>query len=223
MRQKGKRVLLIDLDPQGDATLWTGGVKDRRFSDWICDGGRTDLRERISGDLLPSSAAMAEVPERIGSRKDRVSILSRGMRQVSAGYDFIIIDCPPGDSLILANALFAADAYLVPVTPRHYSGLVALRNLAEDWAEAVPRPVASFAGAILCMAKEKTKATAETLERLRRQLGRKFVEPPVPFAVGVQDAWGERMVPGKKHGEKAAEAYQRIAEKIIRRGREWVS
>ncbi len=131
LSMQGKRVLLVDMDPQGHASLGLNvRSEDLGFSmyDLIRGLERTDIilddiilpvQENL--DLAPSNILLASVEQELTGWADRYQRLAKGLKTTSKEYDFIIIDCPPHLGVLTLNALFAAQSVLVPIDASFFS------------------------------------------------------------------------------------------------------
>ena len=134
---KNKKVLLVDIDPQGNATSGLGISKqDNEKSSYnvmlgqITAGEAAVTTEFENVSVVPSDITMAGVDLEITELENRETILKKGLAGVREQYDFILIDCPPSLNLITINALNAADSILVPIQCEYYAleGLAQLIN-----------------------------------------------------------------------------------------------
>lgn len=130
-----QRVLLVDLDPQGNATVGSGvarGAFDVGTYDLLMgDSATTEgvLSTESGFDLMPADGDLAGALVELVDKPDRERILSGLLQQCRHHYDFILIDCPPSLSLLTLNALVAADSVLIPMQCEYY----ALRGLPRCW------------------------------------------------------------------------------------------
>ena len=126
LARRGKRVLLVDLDPQGSASLSLGVQPTERSIAAALYGevpfGMTVQRTHLPGLFLsPASPALADAGARLGPLAGRAARLREVLAPARRSYDHIVIDCAPSASLLSVNALVAADAFLVPVSPDYLS------------------------------------------------------------------------------------------------------
>ena len=133
----GKKVLLIDIDPQGNATSGVGvnkrAVKHSTYDIFVegVSGKDTVVKTQFQNlDILPSSLDLAAAELEIADREHRESILKSAVIPLREVYDYIIIDCPPSLGLITVNALCLCDTILVPIQCEYYAleGLSQLMN-----------------------------------------------------------------------------------------------
>ena len=140
LAQAGRRVLLVDLDPQGNATMGSG-VDKRAAARTVYhlllglgDIGGVRLHAEKGGyDLLPANRELAGAEIELVDLEARETRLKSALERVAADYDFILIDCPPSLSLLTVNALAAAQRVLIPMQCEYYAleGLTALVDTIE--------------------------------------------------------------------------------------------
>lgn len=118
LAQKKKKVLLVDLDPQGNLSYWLG-VSEPEATMAEVMMGETSLPEilveREGLDVAPSDMSLADVEINIAGVESRESVLKKALDSLSSKYDYVIIDCPPSLSLLTVNALTATDKLIVPL------------------------------------------------------------------------------------------------------------
>ena len=134
---KGYKVLIVDLDPQGNATTGLGfaksEVKNSLYNVMIDDMPIEDavVKTQVDNlDILPSSIDLAGAEVELVYIKDREHVLKRVLEKARASYDFITIDCPPSLGLLTINALASADTVIIPIQSEYYAleGLSQLMN-----------------------------------------------------------------------------------------------
>lgn len=175
LAQNGQRVLLIDLDSQGSASLSLGVSRENlrpSMADVLLEEApiKSSIRRQIAEglDLLPGSMELANADLVLGGMKGRESRLHKVLEPIRGLYSQIILDCPPSMSLLPINALIAADKFLVPVTP-HYLALEGLVNLlgAVDRVHQGFGRGASLLGLVLTMVDYRTKVSSEIVDMIR--------------------------------------------------------
>ena len=222
----GDRVLVVDLDPQGNATSGFGlgrGDADRSVYDAFI--GSLTLAElvRPSGiaglDIIPSSIGLAGAEVELAPLAQRERRLARLIGTVSGGYDYILIDCPPSLGLLTVNALTAADSVLIPIQCEYYAlegltQLIATVNLVRDHLN----PALEVKGVVMTMYDARTNLSAEVLAEVRRHLGETVYRTIVPRSVRLSEApsFGQPIALYRADS-KGAQAYEALAAEIRQR------
>jgi chromosome partitioning protein len=192
----GDRILIIDLDPQGNATSGLGidrTALQRSTYDAIIDG--VDLRDLIvrgsseGVDLVPSSIALAGAEVELAGATTRERRLHRLLAPLVDAYDAIFIDCPPSLGLLTVNALTAADAVLIPLQCEYYAlegltQLLATIELVRDHLN----PRLAIDGVVLTMADARTNLSADVEAEARRHLDGTVYETVIPRSVRLSEA-----------------------------------
>ena len=222
----GLRVLLVDVDPQGNATSGLG--IDRASL-------RGTLYDALSGSMpvadvilptgvgglsiVPSSISMAGAEVELASTDQRERRLARVLGGLADDYDYILLDCPPSLGLLTVNALTAADAVLIPLQCEFYAlegltQLIATVNLVRDNLN----PDLEIKGVVLTMADARTNLSADVSAEARRHLGSVVFDTVVPRNVRLSEAPSFGL-PIALYGpeSKGAEAYAALATEL--RGR----
>ena len=192
----GDRVLVIDLDPQGNATSGLG-VDRARLDGSVYDAILDDhgLRELIvqgtakGVDVVPSAIALAGAEVELAGADARERRLHRMVRSVAFDYDVVLIDCPPSLGLLTVNALTAADEVLIPLQCEYYAlegltQLLATIDLVRDHLN----PTLALNGVVLTMADGRTNLSAEVGVEVRRHLGSRVYDTVVPRSVRLSEA-----------------------------------
>jgi chromosome partitioning protein len=172
----GNRTLLVDLDPQGNATTSCGIIRatlKKTVYEALVDG--LQIEETIVAsaverlDLVPSSYGLAETDQKISSTSERETILKKIFEDIKNKYDVILIDCPPSLGLLTINALVAADCALIPVQCEYLSleGLTALVQTI-DRIKSLWNPHLQIAGIVLTMVDFRVNLTREVQEDVRQ-------------------------------------------------------
>jgi len=215
----GDRVLVIDLDPQGNATSALGVERgrDRSVYDAVIDDVQlADLAVETQVDhltLIPSSIALAGAEVELTPLEQRERRLSGLIDPVREQYDYIFIDCPPSLGLLTINALTAADSTLIPIQCEYFAleglgQLLATIRLITDHLN----PRLEIKGAVLTMYDSRTRLSSEVGEEVRRHLRERVYETIIPRSIRLSEA--------PSHGlpihlfapaSKGAEAYRALA------------
>jgi chromosome partitioning protein len=192
----GERVLVIDLDPQGNATSGLGfdrGSLNRSVYDAVVDGadfGELILAGPVPGlDVVPSSIALAGAELELAPVEGRERRLARQLSDITADYDYLLVDCPPALGLLTVNALTAADAVLIPLQCEYYAlegltQLLATLDLVRDHLN----PGLEIAGVVLTMYDARTNLSSDVAAEARRHLDGLVFDTVVPRSVRLSEA-----------------------------------
>jgi chromosome partitioning protein len=192
----GEQVLIVDLDPQGNATSGLGfdrGSIERSIYDGVVDGTRIAdliLAGPLPGlDLVPSAIALAGAELELAPVEGRERRLARLLSEIVARYDYILVDCPPALGLLTVNALTAADTVLIPLQCEYYAlegltQLLATLDLVRDHLN----PGLAIKGVVLTMYDGRTNLSADVAAEARRHLGEHVFETVVPRGVRLSEA-----------------------------------
>jgi chromosome partitioning protein len=219
----GERVLVIDLDPQGNATSGLGierATLDRSIYDAVIDDARlSDLLVAGPTDglsVVPSSIALAGAEIELAPLEQRERRLSRLVREVAADYDYILIDSPPSLGLLTVNALTAADSVLVPIQCEYYAlegltQLIATINLVRDHLN----PALEIKGVVLTMYDARTNLSADVAAEVRRHLHDAVYQTVIPRSVRLSEAPSHGLpISMYRPDSRGAEAYAALAAEI---------
>ena len=216
----GDRVLVVDLDPQGNATSGFGVDRaslDRSVYDAVVDGH--DLASLIvqgtaaGVDIVPSSIALAGAEVELAGVAARERRLRRLLEPVVDRYDIVFVDCPPSLGLLTVNALTAADAVLVPLQCEYYAlegltQLLATIDLIRDHLN----PRLRLDGVVLTMADARTNLSADVAAEARRHLGERVYETVIPRSVRLSEAPSHGLPINRYAAEsRGAHAYAALA------------
>jgi chromosome partitioning protein len=224
--REGRRVLVVDLDPQGNATSGLGldkGAVSRSIYDAIVDGtSAADLVVATpSGvDLIPSSMSLAGVELELVDLPQRERRLASAIAPLRDEYDVVLLDCPPSLGLITVNALTAADDVLIPIQCEYYaleglSQLVATINLVRDHLN----PALTVKGVLLTMYDARTNLSADVTAEVRRHLPERVFRTVVPRSVRLAEApsYGQP-ISLYRPDSRGALAYEALAREFLERG-----
>jgi len=222
----GRRVLVVDLDPQGNATSGLG--LDRNASSGsiypalLGDASARDLAQQTQIEnlwMVPSGADLAGAEVELIAVAQRERRLQQALSEVRDDFDFILLDCPPAVGLLTVNALTAADGVLVPIQCEYYaleglSQLLSTINLVRDNLN----PRLRLAGVLLTMYDARTTLSADVAAEVRRHLGASVFDAIVPRSVRLAEApsYG-RPIARYSPESRGAQAYQALAAEIIER------
>jgi chromosome partitioning protein len=219
----GDRVLVIDLDPQGNATSGFG-IDKTAVEASVYDalvGARTlaDLHVPTAIDglhIVPSSIALAGAEVELVNVERRERRLARAIAEERDAWDWILVDCPPSLGLLTVNALTGTDAVLVPLQCEYYaleglSQLLATVNLVRDHLN----PELGISGVVLTMYDARTNLSAEVAAEVRRHLADAVFDTIVPRSVRLAEAPSHgKPIALYKPDSKGAEAYAALANEL---------
>lgn len=227
----GERVLIIDLDPQGNASTGLGiDRRQRTVSTFDVMIGEAGLAAAVVETLVPNLAIapstldLLGVELQISSERDRAFRLRRAIEDFAAAdqsYSYVLIDCPPSLNLLTINAMTASHAILVPLQCEFFAleGLSQLLKTVEQ-VRATLNPDLSIHGVVLTMYDARNNLAAQVVEDVRRHMGEKVYNTIIPRNVRVSEA--------PSHGKpvllydlkcNGSQAYLRLASEIIARER----
>ena len=226
-----ERVLIIDLDPQGNASTGLGiDRKKRSISTYHVMMGEADLEEAILEtavprlSVAPSTLDLLGVELEIAGHKDRAFKLREAVRRLAAGksaYTYVLVDCPPSLNLLTINALAAAHAVVVPLQCEFFAleGLSQLLSTVEQVKSSL-NPTLEIHGVVLTMFDARNNLANQVVADVRGFLGDKVYETVIPRNVRISEA--------PSHGKPAliydlkcpgSQAYLKLASEVIRRER----
>jgi chromosome partitioning protein len=223
-----KRVLLFDLDPQGNASTGLGVARnDRAESTYQVLLGLAPLARAVRPTLVPHLYLVPSGADLSGAEIELIAIERREFRLKDAlvgrvgDYDFVIIDCPPSFGLLTLNALVAADALLVPVQCEFYAleGVTSLTRTVERVKRSL-NPALSIQGVVLTMADKRNNLSVMVEKDVRAHFGEIVYQTVIPRNVRLSEA--------PSHGKPAllydfhsagAQAYVQLAREVLARER----
>jgi chromosome partitioning protein len=230
----GENVLVVDLDPQGNASTGLGiQAKDREISTYDVLMGEATLRHAIVATLVPRLHVAPSTMDLLGAELelsafgDRSFRLREKLRELEAdlsgpSYDYVLIDCPPSLNLLTVNAMAAADAVLVPLQCEFFAleGLSQLLRTVEQVRSNL-NPVLSIHGVVLTMFDPRNNLASQVIADVRQFLGAKVYDTVIPRNVRVSEA--------PSHGKPVllydlkcagSQAYLKLASEVIQRERQ---
>lgn len=222
----GERVLIVDLDPQGNATSGLGLDRnsiERSVYDAVIDGAQIPeltMPGPVEGlDVVPSVIALAGAEVELAPLEGRERRLARLLSDVAAEYDYLLVDCPPSLGLLTVNALTAADSVLIPLQCEYYAlegltQLLATLDLVRDHLN----PLLVLKGVVLTMYDSRTNLSAAVAKEVRRHLGNRVFETVVPRNVRLSEAPSHGMpISNYAPDSTGAAAYAALATELRRR------
>lgn len=222
----GKKTLLVDVDPQGNAT--SGVAVDRRrlamsSYDIFVEGAKAEqciINTPYSNlQILPSSLDLAAAELEIAGQPHREALLKNAVLPVKYSYDYIIVDCPPSLGLITANALTLADSILVPIQCEYYAleGLSQLMNTVRRVKRQYNGGL-EIEGVLLTMYDGRLNLTQQVVEEVKKFFPRKVFSTVIPRGVRLSEApsYGMPVIYYDK-ACKGSAAYTQLAREIIKK------
>ena len=222
LAEAGERSLVVDLDPQANATSGLGMRANGTSSYDLLDGAPLeDLVKPTAFDnlfLVPSKPELAGAAVELSRRDDGDRYLAQALEHAD-GYDFVLLDCPPSLGPLTVNALAAADRVIVPVQTEYYA-LEGLAQLVQSINLIKTRlnPRLEIAGVLLTMADGRTRLSAEVEAEVRRHFGELVFTAVVPRSVRVAEAPSHGLpVTHYDRRSRGAEAYWKVAMELVER------
>ncbi|MFO8232979.1 MAG: ParA family protein [Longimonas sp.] len=231
LAQQDKRVLLIDLDSQGSASLSLGvsrsalnpSTADVLYSDVSFDDAVHDL-SIPNLDLLTGSLRLANAETRLGKAAHREQRLKRIIDRVDDRYDVVIVDCAPSTSLLTINALVAADGFIIPVSPSYLSleGVISLgevvHNVRQNMGQAAP-----VLGVLMTRVPEQDNDAQAIIRQVRDHYGGKVFDTVIHEDPALEAAPGHgesifSYAPNSKGASEYKELTNEVADRLERYG-----
>ena len=223
LKKRGRRVLLIDCDPQGNSTSGMGVDKTvtPNCYDLLMNGAAAAdcIRSTKYGDVLPANMNLSGCAVELVGAQQREYIMKNALAPVQADYDFILIDCPPSLELLTINALVAADSVLIPVQCEYYA-LEGIADLMRSIKMCNKRlnPELSVQGIVMTMYDGRTKLSDQVVNEVRKFFGKKVYKTMIPRNVRLSEAPSHRKPAIAYDKEsKGARAYLHLAGELIKR------
>ncbi len=223
LKMKGKRVLLLDCDPQGNSSSGMGVDKHSTPSAYELITKTADILDCIRktpyGDVIPSNKELSGATVELVNKVRREYVLKDALQLVYNDYDYIFIDCPPSLELLTLNALVAADSVLIPMQCEYYAleGIADLMTTIKLCNKRL-NPSLKIQGIVLTMYDSRTNLTQQVAFELKEYFGGKVYETVIPRSVRLSEApsHGKPGVAYDKIG-KGSRAYMRLAEEFLKK------
>jgi chromosome partitioning protein len=221
-----RRVLLVDLDPQGNATMGCGIEKNEcplTLYDLLVNGASINQIKRHSEsggfDVLPSNSDLTAAEVELLNVEEKEFVLQQQLSPIKEAYDFILIDCPPSLSMLTINAMAAAESVVIPIQCEYYAleGLSALMNTIARVADSI-NPNIKIEGLLRTMYDPRNSLTNDVSAQLIQHFGERVYKTVIPRNV--------RLAEAPSHGEpvlsydpqsKGAIAYLALAAEVLQK------
>jgi chromosome partitioning protein len=223
LAEAGGHTLVLDLDPQANATSGLGESANGTSSYDLLDGAPLDELAHATRfpnlDLVPARPELAGAAVELAAHSDGESFLASALMPARERYDYVFVDCPPSLGPLTVNALAAADRVLVPVQCEYYAleGLTQLLHSIE-LVRARLNPRLALAGMLLTMVDARTRLAADVAREVRRHFGELVFEAVVPRSVRLAEAPSHGLpITVYDPASAGADAYYRVASELVDR------
>ena len=220
----GKKVLIIDLDPQGNTTSGYGIAKrsvEQGTYELLIDGAEVEQviqKTKFRADIIPSNTRLAGAALELADMENRVMRLRKALAPIMGRYDYIFIDCPPSLDLLTLNSLCACDTVLIPIQCEYYAleGLSELMSTLKTVRKKYNRML-DIEGVVFTMYSGRLNLTIQVVEQVKKFFGDKVYKTTVPRSVRLSEApsSGQPINFYEPNG-KGAEAYMDMALEFLK-------
>jgi len=228
LAETGRNVLLMDLDPQANATSGLGVAKTDGAS--ICSallGTETVLNRVVSTNysnlyLLPSETGLAMAEIHVARLDDYLARLRHALQPLrdAPSFEFVLLDCPPSIGVLMMNALAAADSVLLPVQCEYYAleGVSVMTGLIEQIRQSGVSPALVIEGVLMTMFDSRTNLSDQVVEEVRKYFGEQVYRTCIPRTIRLGEApsYGKPITIYDPLGV-GARAYRQLTEEFLRR------
>lgn len=228
LAEKEQRVLLIDLDPQGNATSSFGlqGLEGQSLYGALL--GEEPVTEKILPTrferlfIIPADIDLAGAEIEIARMDDHLTRLAQTLRVLREdnAFDFILLDCPPSLGILMTNALAAADELITPIQCEYFAleGLVKIVRLIEQVRDSGANRSLELGGILMTMFDSRTNLSAQVVAEVREHFGERVYQTVIPRSVRLSEApsFGKPILEHEPSGP-GAKAYRALAEEFLQR------
>ena len=228
LAKKGKKVLLIDTDPQGNATSGVDVNKEQEFSVYDVLVGDIEFEKTLQDTnvknlkVCPSNINLAGAEVELVSMMSREHRLKEGLENIKDEFDYIIIDCPPSLGLITLNAFTASDSVLIPVQCEYYAleGLGQLLNTINLVRKHLNKSL-QIEGAVLTMYDIRTNLSNQVVKEVKKYFENKVYKTVIPRNVKLSEAPSYGMpITVYDPKSKGAKCYEKLVREILKANEE---
>lgn len=221
---KGGKVLLVDIDPQGNSTSGLGinkrNLKGSTYELLLAEAPIKDVLLHtpfLNVDILPSNIALAGAEIELVELENRAMRLKSALLPLKGKYDFIFIDCPPSLGIITLNAFAASDTLLIPIQCEYYAleGLSQLMSTLRQ-VKRLYNPNIDIEGVLLTMYDSRLNLTTQVIEELKKYFPKKIYKAVIPRNVRLSEApsFGQPVFYYDR-SSKGSQAYEELAEEVM--------
>lgn len=229
LAEMGQKVLVIDIDPQGNTTSGLGVEKDEVENTVYelllgeCEIENTIIKTEYENlELIPSNIDLAAAEIELIGTEEKEYILKKALDTIKGRYNFILIDCPPSLSMLTINSMCAANTVLVPIQCEYYAleGLSQLIHTIDLVKERL-NPDLEIEGVVFTMYDARTNLSLQVVENVKNNLNQNIYKTIIPRNIRLAEAPSHGM-PITSYDSKStgAESYRLLAEEVIHRGEE---
>lgn len=223
----GKKVLIVDLDPQGNTTTGYGiakrsvevGTYELLIGD--IDAAKAIRKTEFRTDVIASNTRLAGAALELVDLPGRESRLRRALASIQRGYDFIFIDCPPGLDLLTLNGLCACDSVLIPIQCEYYAleGLSELISTLKTIRKKY-NPYLDIEGVVFTMFSGRLNLTLQVVDQVQKYFGPKVYKTTIPRTIRISEApsYGQPINFYEPKG-RGSEAYMDLAIEFVKNNR----
>src|SRR6185437_5011888 len=228
LAETGRRILIIDLDPQANATSSFGLQAVEQTSLYEPLLGHASIGERILPTereglfIVPSDLDLAGVQIEIARMPNHLTRLGQTLQPLHADetFDFVLLDCPPSLGILMSNALAAADELLTPIQCEYFAleGLVKIVRLVEQVLNSGANEHLELGGIVMTMFDARTNLSQQVVADVRKHFGERVYETVIPRSVRLSEApsFGKSILEYASSGP-AARAYRALAKEFLKR------
>src|SRR4051794_2690571 len=228
LAELGKRILLVDLDPQANATSSFGLEEVDQISLYQPLLGEAPITEKILPTrreglfIVPADLDMAGAEVEIARMPNHLTRLAEALKPlgVDQTFDFVFLDCPPSLGILMSNALAAADELLTPIQCEYFAleGLVKIVRIIEQVRDSGANPKLEIGGIVMTMFDSRTKLSTQVVADVRAHFGDRVYETIIPRTVRLSEApsFGQSVLEYDSSGT-GVRAYRALAKEFIRR------
>ncbi|MFL6529345.1 MAG: ParA family protein [Chthoniobacterales bacterium] len=228
LAQKGQRVLLIDLDPQANATSSLGlqEIEGESLYDVLLGGA--SIAEKVLPTrhermfMIPADLDLAGAEIEIARMENHLTRLSDTLAplRTDAAFDYVLLDCPPSLGILMTNALAAADELLTPIQCEFFAleGLVKIVRVIEQVRDSGANDHVEIAGILMTMFDARTNLSSQVVAEVRQHFGERVYQTVIPRTVRLSEApsFGKSIFEHDSSGS-GARAYRLLADEFLRR------